>query len=105
MRRPLFTSENTEPTEKNKSSFTTETRRHRGRKGDRIKRAFEGRHKPRDLITKFSLCLCVAVVNTFAVFSVRSVFSVVTLSLALLLMACSPKPDPNTLVMIIESSP
>ncbi len=38
-------------------------------------------------------------------FSVRSVFSVVTLSLALLLTACSSKPDPNTLVMIIESSP
>ena len=35
----------------------------------------------------------------------RSVFSVVTLFLALLLTACSSKPDPNTLVMIIESSP
>jgi peptide/nickel transport system substrate-binding protein len=45
------------------------------------------------------------VVNTFGFFFVRSVFYVVTLSLALLLTACSNKPDPHTLVMIIESSP
>jgi peptide/nickel transport system substrate-binding protein len=51
--------------------------------------------------------------NYSVILSVRSVFSLVALkvslclcaSVALLLTACASKPDPNTLVMIIESSP
>lgn len=37
--------------------------------------------------------------------SVRSVFSVVIVFFVFIFSACSRKPDPNTLVMIIESSP
>ncbi len=116
MRRFPLTTENTERTEKTRNQFTTETRRHgeEGKKGKNKKEEHAGLHgiaekgqscNERDLRSKFSLCLRVSVVDTFRVFSVRSGFSVVTLFLVLLLTACSSKPDPNTLVMIIESSP
>src|ERR1700753_4065932 len=66
--------------------LTTETQRHREHRGLKafwgpIERAFESI----SLFRFLTLCLCVSVV--------------------LLLPACSHKPDPNTLVMIIESSP
>ena len=65
--------------------FTTQAQRHGA---DAIKKqpAVIDFGPPRNsLVRIFSLCLCIAV--------------------ALLLCACSQKPDPNTLVMIIESSP
>ena len=83
MRRVGFTTEDTGRREK--SVFTTEAQRHRDKnqnsKGEagRISRCL-----PKFLF-KSALCLCVSVVT--------------------LLSACSRKPDPNTLVMIIESSP
>jgi ABC-type transport system substrate-binding protein len=66
--------------------FTTETRRHREEEtkaqepGVRQQSSYDHNFK-----SGFSLCLCVSVV--------------------VFLAACSRKPDPNTLVMIIESSP
>ena len=100
MRRPLFTTENTERTEKTRNQFTTEARRHReeGKERKNKKEENNGLHGfagqwqsyyQRDLRSKFSLRLHVSAVDTFGVFSVRSVFSVVTLFLALLLTACS----------------
>jgi ABC-type transport system substrate-binding protein len=88
MRRLLFTTENTEGTEKTRSCFTTGTHRHSKEKkiqtlaqhGVRLKSRYHRNLRPR-----FSLCLCVFVVLFFA--------------------GCSRKPDPNTLVMIMESSP
>jgi len=65
--------------------FTTETQRHR----EINKRSASGKHLLHhdfELIkSKLSLCLCVSVV--------------------FFLISCARKPDPNTLVMIIESSP
>ena len=95
MRRFLFTTENTEGTEKIESSFTTETQRHGERQEEKIKKPNQlGRHDRSGYCSnsrsRFSLCLCV---------------SVVEICLALLLPGCARKPDPNTLVMVIESSP
>ena len=95
MCRFLFTTENTEGTEKIESSFTTETQRHGERQEEKVKKPNQlGRHdrsgycpSPR---SRFSLCLCV---------------SAVEICLVLLLPGCARKPDPNTLVMVIESSP
>jgi ABC-type transport system substrate-binding protein len=84
MRKICFTTADRDKTE---NPFTTETQRHRG----------PGIKKPHtcDKQTQyhafenfgfwFSLCLCVSVV--------------------IFLVGCARKPDPNTLVMIIESSP
>src|SRR5271167_4560758 len=86
MRRLLFTTEHTKGTEEIKGLFTTETQRHREEEknhtepGGRLKSRYH-----RNIISRFPLCLCVSVVLFFA--------------------GCSRKPDPNTLVMIIESSP
>jgi peptide/nickel transport system substrate-binding protein len=83
-----FTTENTE---KRKSSFTTETQRHREDLGLRAYAHPLGCCHPIFLkalgffIFRSSLCLCASVV--------------------LILAGCARKPDPNTLVMIIESSP
>ena len=41
----------------------------------------------------------------FAIVTIRAMFSVVTVASLFFLLSCAPKPDPNTLVMIIESSP
>ena len=79
----------TERTEKNR--FTTEAQRHRG---DRNKKVIgvtftswlQARSRNNRFQTGISLCLCASVV-------------------ILCLSACSTKPDPNTLVMVIESSP
>ncbi len=83
MCRVLFITEDTARTGKKVS--TTETQRQRRKV--QISEAAAGRasRRLRKLISKFSLCFCVSVV--------------------ILLSACSRKPDPNTLVMIIESSP
>ena len=65
--------------------FTTQAQRH-GAAASKKQPAVIDFGPPRNsLVRIFSLCLCIAV--------------------ALLLCACSQKPDPNTLVMIIESSP
>ena len=75
-----------------KGAFTAETQRHR--EEGRLK-IFElasssfSRHtraQNKSLKTKVPLCLCVSAVMLF-------------------LLGCSHKPDPNTLVMVIESSP
>ena len=80
-----FTTENTEGTEA-KDSFTTEAQRHREIQEE-----------------KEPLCLCASVVRSF---SRRAGISAFSAFLALLILAgCARKPDPNTLVMIIESSP
>lgn len=65
--------------------FTTEPRIHREDATAKPPRLFEGDSPATSLFRILSLCLCVSVV--------------------LLLSGCSQKPDPNTLVMIIESSP
>ncbi len=65
--------------------FTTEPRIHREDATAKLPRLFEGDSPATSLFRILSLCLCVFVV--------------------LLLSGCSQKPDPNTLVMIIESSP
>src|SRR5271166_1846227 len=86
MRKFLFTTEHTEGTEKIGVSFNTETQRHREVGTHNFKLPpLSFFHCPR--------CLCASVVSLFAVVSL------------LFLCACSRKPDPNTLVMIIESSP
>ena len=94
----LFT---TEGTEKNKEPFTTETQRHGEERRENSNKEEEktrlsgvGQYRQswywRNLRSTFSLCLRV---------------SVATLFVTLLLAGCSGKPDPNALVMIIESSP
>ncbi len=88
MRRILFTAERTENKENVEHSFTTETQRHR--EVQEIKKLTNLKRKPRSqycpsLKVRISLCLCASVV--------------------LFLGGCSHKPDPNTLVMVIESSP
>ncbi len=98
MRKVVLTTENTERTEKPENLFTTETQRHR-----EIQRQREIIQPP------------IQGVKEFRIPSVRSVFSVVNLksgralcfcvSVVFLFVACARKPDPNTLVMIIESSP
>src|ERR1019366_1264810 len=92
MRRSLFT-ENTEGTGKFQKSFTTETQRHREeqeiKKSNKLISQLRSQYCP-SLKPRMSLCLCV---------------SVVELCLALLLSGCARKPDPNTLVMVIEFSP
>jgi len=92
MRRFLFTTENTEGTEKFQRSFTTETRRHREERPEVRNKCNTKKLGPEQkewqfghLKSNFSLCLCVSVV--------------------LFLAGCARKPDPNTLVMVIESSP
>src|ERR1019366_3482061 len=70
--------------------FTTETPRHRERQKEKIKRPNQLERHDRSWYfpnprSRFSLCLCVSVV--------------------LFLAGCARKPDPNTLVMVIESSP
>ena len=84
MRRVLFT---TEVTEGIWSVFTTETQRHRENLNRKLWCCglYSWTLGCSTLLVSLSLCLCVSVV-----------FS---------LVACSHKPDPNTLVMIIESSP
>jgi len=95
MRKVVFT---TERTEKAENLFTTETQRHRKKQRHReiIPSPIQGLKEFRipsvrfvfselNLKSRFSLCLCVSVVVFF--------------------VACARKPDPNTLVMIIESSP
>lgn len=89
MRRFLFT---TEGTEKFQRSFTTETRRHREERPEVRNKCNTKKLGPEQkewqfghLRSNFSLCLCVSVV--------------------LFLAGCARKPDPNTLVMVIESSP
>jgi peptide/nickel transport system substrate-binding protein len=98
MRKVVFTTDDTEGTANTENSFSTETRRHRGRQRERKKI-----HPPIQELTKFRIS------------SVRSAFSAVNLksrvslclcvSVVFLFVACTRKPDPNTLVMIIESSP
>ena len=92
MRRFLFTTENTEGTEKFQRSFTKETRRHREERPEVRNKCNTKKLGPEQkewqfghLRSNFSLCLCVSVV--------------------LFLAGCARKPDPNTLVMVIESSP
>jgi peptide/nickel transport system substrate-binding protein len=80
MRRVFFTTE--------RARFSTEAQRHR--EEQEIKRSTKLKRNPRrqycpSLKARISLCLCASVV--------------------LLLAGCSRKPDPNTLVMVIESSP
>ena len=75
--------------------FTTETQRHRERQEEKIEKPSQVGQRDRSGYcpsprSRFSPCLCV---------------SVVLLGLALSLTGCSRKPDPNTLVMVIESSP
>lgn len=70
--------------------FTTETPRHRERQEEKIKRPNQLERHDRSWYfpnprSRFSLCLCVSVV--------------------LFLAGCAHKPDHNTLVMVIESSP
>ncbi len=88
MRRFLFTTENTDGTENFPESFTTETQRPREKQ--EIKKSNKLKGQPRSqycpsLKPRMSLCLCASVV--------------------LFLAGCARKPDPNTLVMVIESSP
>ncbi len=85
MRRFLFT---TESTEKSQKSFSAETQGHREKqeikKSNELKAQSRRHCRPR-LKPRMSLCLCASVV--------------------LFLAGCARKPDPNTLVMVIESSP
>jgi peptide/nickel transport system substrate-binding protein len=83
MRSDWFTTEDTERTEK--VLFTTEAQRHRGRAQVIKAPGTTGSRRQKFFLFVLSLCLCVSVV--------------------MLLTACSHKPDANTLVMIIESSP
>jgi peptide/nickel transport system substrate-binding protein len=85
MRRFLFT---TEGTEKSQKSFTAETQRHKEEHGIKKSNKLKGRRRSQhwpSLKPRMSLCLCASVVLFFA--------------------GCARKPDPNTLVMVIESSP
>ncbi len=99
MRRFLFTTESTEGTEKFERSLTTETQSHGEKPGKekQIKLDELGRQPQscyrRNTRPRFSLCLRVSVVELCAVAAL------------LLASGCAPKPDPNTLVMVIESSP
>jgi peptide/nickel transport system substrate-binding protein len=69
-----------------KAAFTTETQRHREKLDLQLRSCGLCSRAPCFFVLfSVSLCLCVSVV--------------------LLLAGCSRKPDPNTLVMIIESSP
>ena len=98
MRKAVFTTGDTERTEKTENSFTTETQKHREkqRKREILQPPIQG-------------------LKEFRISSVRSVFSVVNrgsrfslclcVSVVFFLAGCARKPDPNTLVMIIESSP
>jgi peptide/nickel transport system substrate-binding protein len=89
MHRILFTTESTEKIER---SFTTEAQRHREERPEaRNQRnteklgAEQNNWRFGHVRSNFSLCLCVTVV--------------------LFLAGCAHKPDPDTLVMVIESSP
>jgi peptide/nickel transport system substrate-binding protein len=97
MRRFLLTTESTEGAEKFQKSFTTEIQRHREERPEVRNKCNTKKLGPEQkewrfghLRSNFSLCLCV---------------SVVQLCLILSLTGCARKPDPNTLVMVIESSP
>ena len=76
-------------------SFITETQRHRERQEEKIEKPSQVGQQNRsgyclNRRSELSLCLCV---------------SVVLGCLAVSLTGCSRRPDPNTLVMVIESSP
>ena len=83
MRRTSFTTEDTEGTVD--GFFTTEAQRHRDNAQVLKTSAAKTHRRHKGFLSNFSLCLCVSVV--------------------ILLSACARKPAPNTLVMIIESSP
>src|SRR5271157_894151 len=103
MRRLLFTTERTEDTENGGGSSTTESPRHRGQE-NLIELSLLGRYLhryPRNRRSPFFLYRCASVVKICA-----GRITLVLATLALFtLIACSSKPDPNTLVMIIENSP
>src|SRR5271157_4986521 len=103
MRRLLFTTERTEDTENGGGSSTTESPRHRGQE-NLIELSLLGRYLhryPRNRRSPFFLYRCASVVKICA-----GRITLVLATLALFtLIACSSKPSPNTLVMIIESSP
>ena len=82
-----FSAEHTQGPEKIRSLFTTEIQRYREKPTRKLWCCGLRHWIPTCSLSLFlsSLCLCVSVV--------------------LFLPACSRKPDPNTLVMIIESSP
>ena len=85
MRKICFTTEDRKKTE---NLFTTETQRHRENRDWGVPRSRQRTCISRlhgVLVFYSSLCLCVSVV--------------------IFLAGCARKPDPNTLVMIIESSP
>ena len=92
MRRAFFTTENTEGIGKIKRSFTTAAQKYREQRPEaRSERNTEKLGPEQNswrfghLRSNFSLGLCVSVVLFF--------------------VGCSHKPDPNALVMVIESSP
>ena len=98
MRKVVFTTEDTGRAEKTGRLFTSETQRRKEKQRERkkIQSPIQGLNEFRtpsvrsalsvvNLRSRLSLCLCVSVVMCLA--------------------GCARKPDPNTLVMIIESSP
>ena len=80
-----FTTDDAEGTEEIKCLFTTETQRHGERESTEELEARSWSRRDKNRRSTFPLYLCVSVV--------------------LLFVGCSRKPDPNTLVMVIESSP
>jgi len=80
-----FTTDDAEGTEEIKCLFTTETQRHGERESTEELEARSWSRHDKNRRSTFPLYLCVSVV--------------------LLFVGCSRKPDPNTLVMVIESSP
>ncbi len=117
MRRISSTTENTERTGEKKNWFTTETRSHRGERVDSSEPRAGLDNKRNVGVSKVNSTGIphASAADNFWTFSVRSVLSVMNLrsrlslclcaSVVLFFSACSRKPAPNTLVMIIESSP
>ncbi len=98
MRKVVFTTGDTERAEKAENLCTTETQRHREKQTDtgKIRRLIQG-------LKEF---LILSVSSVFSVVNLRSRWSLcLCVSVAICVAGCARKPDPNTLVMIIESSP
>ncbi len=93
MGRIFFTTENTERTEKIETLFTTEAPSHRE------KNLNKKTNKKKLKISILAVCSRLRCPSVF-------LFSLcLSVSVVICLAGCAQKPDPNTLVMIIESSP